>query len=99
MDWNTDKGSKIVCRDNLRTISDTFLYNPHAQNPMPQKFTVVLEPEGSTVTSHCLECEVFSQGKTHGAALDNIKEALKLYLKQNPKAKPKSIEIAVVEVP
>jgi len=66
---------------------------------MAQKFTVVLEPEGSTVTSNCLEFDVVSQGKTHGAALDNMKEALKLFLKQNPKAKPKSVEIAVVEVP
>lgn len=86
-------------RDYKRITSGRFLYRQNSQITMSQKFTVVLEPEGSNVTSHCLECDVVSQGKTHGAALDNMKEALKLFFQQNPKAKPKSVEIAVVEVP
>ena len=66
---------------------------------MRQKFTIIFEHDGSTVTANCLEFDVVSQGKTPGAALDNIKEALKLFIAQNPKAKPKQVELAIVEVP
>lgn len=65
---------------------------------MARKFTVLLEPDGPLFTAKCLEIELVSQGKTPGAALDNVKEAIGLYLDQNPKVKPKPVSVAILEV-
>ncbi|MEK6961442.1 MAG: type II toxin-antitoxin system HicB family antitoxin [Nanoarchaeota archaeon] len=65
---------------------------------MARKFTVVLEKDGAVFTARCLEIDLVSQGKTPGAALDNAREAIGLYVEQNPKFKPKQVELAVVEV-
>lgn len=65
---------------------------------MARRFTIQLEQDGSVCTARCLELELVSQGKSFGAALDNVREAISLYLEQNPKAKIKEINMAIVEV-
>lgn len=65
---------------------------------MSKKFTVVIEEEDKFHIAKCLELGITSQGKTHGTALDNIKEAIELYLKENPRAKTKHIVLATIEV-
>ena len=66
---------------------------------MNRKFTVIIEQDGQAFTARCLEVDLISQGKTHGAAIDNIREAIGIYMDQNPKTKPKQVSVAVVEVP
>lgn len=42
--------------------------------------TVVTTQEEKTYLSHCLEYDIASQGSTRKEALDNIKEAVSLFL-------------------
>ena len=39
---------------------------------------------------HCLNLGIASQGKTVEEAMENIKDAIKLYLEENPNETPKS---------
>lgn len=54
---------------------------------MTYKFTTVVVPEGKWYVAHCLELGVVSQGKTVEKAQDNLKEAVELYLEDEPKIK------------
>ncbi len=47
---------------------------------MDQKFTIVTEREGKFYIAKCIELKIVSQGLSYGKALDNIKEAIELYL-------------------
>jgi predicted RNase H-like HicB family nuclease len=44
------------------------------------KFTAILRPEEDMFTAFCPELDVASQGKTHREALDNLREAVTLFL-------------------
>ncbi len=64
------------------------------------KFTVLIEKDKALFTARCLEVDLMSQGRSEGTALDNIKEALELFMEKPNKAHldRKHINIATVEV-
>ncbi len=47
-------------------------------------FTVSVKKEGKWYVAHCVELDVASQGETLEEAEKNIKEAVQLYLEENP---------------
>jgi len=53
---------------------------------MAYKFTIVIVQEGKWYVARCVELGVVSQGKTIEEAQSNLKEAVELYLEDNPKA-------------
>jgi len=65
---------------------------------MHHRFTIVIEKEDKFHVAKCLELGITSQGKTYGTALDNIKEAVELYMRENPRATTKQVVIATIEV-
>lgn len=42
--------------------------------------------------SHCLNLGIASQGNTYEEAIENIKDAIKLYLEENPQDKPRRLD-------
>ncbi len=54
---------------------------------MSYKFTAIIIKEKKWYVSRCVELGVVSQGKTIEEAQENLKEAVELYLEDNPKAK------------
>lgn len=54
---------------------------------MTYKFTTVITREGKWYVAHCVELGVASQGKTIESAQKNIKEAVELYLEDEPETK------------
>jgi predicted RNase H-like HicB family nuclease len=52
---------------------------------MSYKFTTVITKEGKWFVAYCLELGVVSQGKTIEEAKKNLKEAIELYLEDQPK--------------
>ena len=42
--------------------------------------------------SHCLNLGIASQGNSYEEAIENIKDAIDLYLKENPHEKPKRLQ-------
>jgi len=56
-------------------------------NSMIYKFTTIIIREGRWFVARCAELGVVSQGKTILEAKKNIKEAVELYLEDNPKSK------------
>ena len=54
---------------------------------MSYKFTTITIKQGKWFVIRCLELGVVSQGKTIKEAQKNIKEAVELYLEDNPHAK------------
>lgn len=54
---------------------------------MTYKFTTIITKEDKWYVAHCLELGVTSQGKTIESAQKNIKEAVELYLEDEPEAK------------
>ncbi len=65
---------------------------------MGHKFTILIEKEDKFHIAKCLELGITSQGKTHGEALDNIREAVELFLQENPKPQKKQVVLATVDV-
>jgi len=53
-----------------------------------KKFSAVITKEGKFFVSHCPELGVSSQGLTEKLALDNLKEAVELYLEDDPVGLP-----------
>jgi predicted RNase H-like HicB family nuclease len=51
-------------------------------------FTVSINREGEWFVAHCVELDVSSQGRTFKEAEKNIKEAVQLYLEENPDLVP-----------
>lgn len=45
------------------------------------KLSAIIEKEGKVYVAHCVELEVTSQGKTIEKSIENLKEAVELYLK------------------
>ncbi len=54
---------------------------------MTYKFTSVINKEGKWYVARCIELGVTSQGKTIEKAQENLKEAVELYLEDQPKSK------------
>lgn len=59
-----------------------------------QTFTYVVWKEGKYFVSQCLNVDVASFGRTHEEALENLDEAVSLYLEDAP-----AKDIARVEMP
>jgi len=54
---------------------------------MTYRFTTIIVQEGKWYVARCVELGVISQGRTIEEAQDNLKEAVELYLEDQPKAK------------
>jgi len=54
---------------------------------MIYRFTTTITKEGKWYVARCLELGVVSQGRTIEESQDNLKEAVELYLEDQPKAK------------
>lgn len=54
---------------------------------MTYKFTTIIIQEGKWFVAHCLELGVVSQGKTVEEAQKNLKEAVELFLEDEPETK------------
>ena len=54
---------------------------------MTYKFTTVIIQEGKWYVARCIELGVVSQGKTIEGAQKNLKEAVELYLEDQPRKK------------
>lgn len=54
---------------------------------MTYRFTAIIIKEGKWYTARCAELGVVSQGKTVEEAQKNLKEAVELYLEDQPKIK------------
>ena len=54
---------------------------------MTYKFTTIITQEEKWYVARCLELSVVSQGKTIEKAQENLKEAVELYLEDQPKNK------------
>ncbi len=54
---------------------------------MTYKFTVTINKEGKWYVARCLELGVVSQGKTIEEAQKNLKEAVELYIEDQPRSK------------
>ena len=54
---------------------------------MTYRFTTVIVKEGKWYVAHCVELGVVSQGRTIEEAQKNLKEAVELYLEDQPRSK------------
>lgn len=54
---------------------------------MTYKFTIIINKEKKWFVARCVELGVVSQGKTVEDAQKNLREAVELYLEDNPKVK------------
>jgi predicted RNase H-like HicB family nuclease len=59
---------------------------------MSQKFTTVIAKEGKWFVAYCLELGVVSQEKTIEEARKNLREAVELYLEDQPKIKKNFVQ-------
>ena len=61
---------------------------------MAKAFDIVVNEEHvkkkKVFVAHCLNLGIASQGKTVEQAMANIKDAIKLYLEENPQETPKT---------
>jgi predicted RNase H-like HicB family nuclease len=60
---------------------------------MSQKFTTVIAKEGKWFVAYCLELGVVSQEKTIEEARKNLREAVELYLEDQPKIKKNFVQV------
>ena len=61
---------------------------------MTYKFTIIINKEQKWYVARSVELGVVSQGKTIEEAGENLKEAIELYLEDNPRAKTDLLKIA-----
>jgi predicted RNase H-like HicB family nuclease len=63
---------------------------------MAQAFDIAINEEmvndRKVFVSHCLNLGIASQGRSYEEAIENIKDAIKLYIEENPREKPKRLE-------
>lgn len=64
---------------------------------MPKSFDIVVNEEylnkNKIFVAHCLNLGIASQGKTVEEAMANIKDAIKLYLEENPEEMPETEDL------
>ena len=65
---------------------------------MSIKYNVIIQKEENWYVAKCLDNNVASQGKTIEEAMNNLKEALELYMQNEQPVKPKEIFITTLEV-
>lgn len=65
---------------------------------MTIKYNVAVQKEENWYVAKCLDNNVASQGKTIEEALDNLKEALELYIQSEEAERPKQMLITTLEV-
>ena len=65
---------------------------------MSIKYNVIIQKEDNWYVAKCIDNSVASQGKTIEEALENLKEALELYLQSEEAEKPKEMLITTLEV-
>ena len=65
---------------------------------MSIKYNVMIQKEEEWYVAKCLDNNVASQGKTIEEALNNLKEALQLYLQNEEIVQPKETYLTTLEV-
>lgn len=65
---------------------------------MSVKYNVIIQKEEKWYVAKCIDNNVASQGKTIEEALNNLKEALELYIQDEEPVKPKEIFVTTLEV-
>lgn len=65
---------------------------------MTIKYNVIVQKEEKWYVAKCLDNNVASQGKTIEESLNNLKEALELYVQSEQQEKPKQMLITTLEV-
>ncbi len=60
---------------------------------MEKTFSAIITKEGKFFVSYCPELGVSSQGKTKKSALNNLKEAVELYLEEDPIGIPEKRDV------
>lgn len=65
---------------------------------MSIKYNVIIQKEENWYVAKCIDNNVASQGKTIEEAMQNLKEALELYIQDEIPEKPKEIFITTLEV-
>lgn len=63
---------------------------------MIYKFTTIITKENKWYIARCMELGVVSQGKTIEESQDNLKEAVELYLEDEPKVKMRFFKSAPI---
>ncbi|MCI8411428.1 MAG: type II toxin-antitoxin system HicB family antitoxin [Clostridia bacterium] len=65
---------------------------------MSIKYNVMIQKEENWYVAKCIDNNVASQGKTIEEAMQNLKEALKLYTQDEKPEQPKETFITTLEV-
>lgn len=65
---------------------------------MSIKYNVIIQKEENWYVAKCLDNNIASQGKTIEKAMENLKEALELYMQDEEPVEPKEIFITTLEV-
>ena len=66
---------------------------------MSIKYNVIIQKEENWYVAKCIDNNVASQGKTIEEAMENLKEALELYMQEDIEpVKPKEIFVTTLEV-
>ena len=65
---------------------------------MSIKYNVIIQKEENWYVAKCLDNNIASQGKTIEEAMENLKEALELYMQDEKPVQPKEIFITALEV-
>ena len=65
---------------------------------MSIKYNVMIQKEEEWYVAKCLDNNVASQGKTIEEALQNLREALELYLQNEEVVQPKETYLTTLEV-
>ena len=62
------------------------------------KFNVIIQKEENWYVAKCIDNSVASQGKTIEESMENLKEALELFMQNEEPIKPKEIFVTTLEV-
>lgn len=65
---------------------------------MSLKYNVIIEKEENWYVAKCIDNNIASQGKTVEEALNNLKEAIELYLENEEPVMPKTVLVTTLEV-
>lgn len=65
---------------------------------MTIKYNVIVQKEENWYVAKCLDNSVASQGKSIEEALENLKEALELFARNEQQEQPKQLLVTTLEV-